>query len=278
MALHQPLELSYVREPSPPTLLPYRVRICGRNARIPWHSTLGTYYDDAMLTLILAGKGFYRRGGSITEVREGWAGIVLPNPDTGLLMADPDDPYDHFYCRFSGILAMEASRRILEECGGGPFFPEPRWRELAEVFRQLVACRPADPSRLEDRLRPVDGMLAHLLALLDAPENIKEQGLSRYTLECYMEERLAEPVNLDRMARYFSVSKSHLCRTGKRLLGETLLAAWRRRKLVWAELLLRDPAISIREVAARTGYDDPLYFSKVFHRHLGRTPSACRIH
>ena len=78
------------------------------------------------------------------------------------------------------------------------------------------------------------------------------------------------------MAEHFAVSKPHLCRTAKRLLGQPLHEAWTQLKIEWARVLLAEPTLSVKQVARRVGYADPLYFSKVFRKLTGRPPSQAR--
>jgi len=85
-------------------------------------------------------------------------------------------------------------------------------------------------------------------------------------------------VSLDRTAAHFGLSRAHLCREAKRLLGMPFQKAAEREKLIWAATLLRDRTLdlNVSEAAYRVGYADPLYFSKVFKRHHGISPSSYR--
>ena len=40
-----------------------------------------------------------------------------------------------------------------------------------------------------------------------------------------------------------------------------------------AELLVRDPGLSLTAVSEQVGYTDPYYFSRCFKKHYGVTPS-----
>ncbi len=70
----------------------------------------------------------------------------------------------------------------------------------------------------------------------------------------------------------------HLSRKAHELLGERLGTVSRRQKLELACSLLETRSVdfSIAEIARRVGYEDPLYFSKVFRRHVGMSPSRYR--
>src|SRR5690606_34226151 len=87
---------------------------------------------------------------------------------------------------------------------------------------------------------------------------------------------LATPFDLEETANYFRVSRNHLARVAKRELGEPLGQISAAIKLDWARTLLRERTLSISDVAARVGYRDPLYFSKVFRRRFGQSPANWR--
>ena len=258
----------------PPTRLPYRVHSIGRVHDQPYHATRGTYYRDAMFTLILRGKGVYLRAGEETPLHTGMAGVVLPSRDVGLLLANPDDPYDHYYCRFTGAEAMRTVRRISTEHSCVPFFVWEQRHHAIELLQQMLNEGNANPAI--ERTRPIDAMLAKLLSLLDCPPSEIENELSARSLQRYMNDHLADPADLQAVADHFHLSRCYLCRVAKQFLGETLMDAWSRTKINWAKTLLQESPLSIAQVARRVGYQDAFYFSKVFHRHTGVCPREWR--
>lgn len=91
-----------------------------------------------------------------------------------------------------------------------------------------------------------------------------------------MIDRINQPMDIELMAQYFNLSKSHLCRKAKQLSGETLIQLWRTIKMEWASQLLIAKELKIFEVARCVGYDDPFYFSHCFKLHHGISPRAWR--
>lgn len=260
---------------SPPTSLPYRVRSRGRIEREAMHSTLGTHHGDAMLTLVIGARGYYVTDEERITVLPGMVGMVLPSPDVGILMADKHDPYDHFFCRFAGDEAMRVAKRISEAHDQRPFFEWANWQELAELFQQLLAEHNPLTQESPERVRPADARLAYLLSQLEGTP--KADGrITAERLERYMRESLAAPINLDVMARHFAVSKAHLCRVARPLLGDTILRTWQAMKIEWAGVLLRSRHFTVAETANRVGFEDPFYFSRVFRAHTGVSPKGWR--
>ena len=48
-------------------------------------------------------------------------------------------------------------------------------------------------------------------------------------------------------------------------------------RLEQAIKLLKEEEYTIQEVAALVGYSDPLYFSRIFKKHVGYSPSQVRL-
>ncbi|MAX25317.1 MAG: hypothetical protein CMJ19_12525 [Phycisphaeraceae bacterium] len=271
---------------SVPTELAYRVRTFGWIHDQPYHSTHGTHGDDVMLTVVRSGRGFYLRGKDRIEVTGSMVGLVLPqsvtDQDVGILMADPDEPYNHDYCRFAGHQAVDAAKRILQAHDQQPFFKPQSIAQVLDLMRQMrgYRVRHTDVSQQSDSRppSPMEGLLACLLAVLESAEPVvgDEKNLSADRLYRYLHDHMAQPLSLDHMAEAFGVSKEHLCRVAKTVLGMTIVNQAEQIKIDWATVLLHQPELSIADVARRVGYVDPLYFSKVFRKHMGASPRQWR--
>jgi AraC-like DNA-binding protein len=84
---------------------------------------------------------------------------------------------------------------------------------------------------------------------------------------------------LDRqeLSRAAGLSATHLSRLFVRDFGLPVAAYVRERRLEWAERLLRTTRLPVTEIALKTGFDDPLYFSAAFKRRYGAGPRAYRV-
>ena len=89
----------------------------------------------------------------------------------------------------------------------------------------------------------------------------------------WIEARVNESITLDELASSVAVSKYHLLRTFREAFGVPPLQYHRQLRLEHARRLLRLPHLSVREVAARVGYESTTAFTRAFKREYGVAPS-----
>lgn len=92
----------------------------------------------------------------------------------------------------------------------------------------------------------------------------------------YIEQRFAQPIALDEIARVNAMSKSHFSRVFKVETGCTFKRYLNCRRIEAAKELLSRRGMTITEVAMEVGFNDFAYFSRTFHRCAGMTPSEYR--
>jgi AraC-like DNA-binding protein len=92
-----------------------------------------------------------------------------------------------------------------------------------------------------------------------------------------LREHPEERLDLSHAAALAGCSAVTLSRQFKQQLGRSYREIRRELLLAKADLLLaQSPSLRISEVAYRLGFDDPLYFSRLFRRHRGCSPRAAR--
>ncbi len=89
----------------------------------------------------------------------------------------------------------------------------------------------------------------------------------------YIHEHYAEPISRDTLAGYAGVSERHLNRCFLQETGLTPVVYLNRYRIQQAKLLLRERNCSITEVMGAVGFSDSSYFTHVFRREVGVTPS-----
>jgi len=93
------------------------------------------------------------------------------------------------------------------------------------------------------------------------------------SLLAYIDEHSEDTLELREAAHLVHLSVSSLSQQFKQATGKSFRQFQIEKRLDRADALFRTmPQLSIGEVAARLGYDDPLYFSKLYKRHRGCSP------
>lgn len=94
----------------------------------------------------------------------------------------------------------------------------------------------------------------------------------------FIDARLAEPLDLARLAREANFSAFHFHRIFAALTGETVAAYITRRRVETAAArLLSQPRLSILAVAMDVGFSSPEAFSRAFRKQFGCAPSAWKV-
>ncbi|MBA3707854.1 MAG: helix-turn-helix domain-containing protein [Planctomycetes bacterium] len=91
-----------------------------------------------------------------------------------------------------------------------------------------------------------------------------------------MEARYAEPLTAEDIAHASGLGHSRFAVLFRELTGYSPKEYLRRLRIDKARLLLADIDLSIKEIAARTGFDDQYHFSRVFRQIDGVPPTAVR--
>lgn len=153
--------------------------------------------------------------------------------------------------------------------------------ELRRVYEAGFSTRPT-PS---PELRAAIGTLALLfssvadnLPMQDASSGgsgIEGHLLCQRALE-YLHVRYGKPIRIEDVARFCNCSQSHIQHLFRQAYGISVGAYLEGLRMDKACALLAETELPVRQVAARTGYTDANYFSTVFSRRKGLSPTAFR--
>ena len=86
-------------------------------------------------------------------------------------------------------------------------------------------------------------------------------------------ERFSQDLNLDDVSKELHISPQYLSRLYKNETGENFIERLTSVRIENAKKLLKDNRHSIKEVCYMSGYSDPNYFSKLFRKHVGTSPT-----
>ncbi|MGG6311479.1 response regulator transcription factor [Paenibacillus macerans] len=92
----------------------------------------------------------------------------------------------------------------------------------------------------------------------------------------YIDEHYGEPLSLSLLSRHFHFNPSYLSSYFSAHNDEGFSEYLNKIRISQAAALLRSDGLSISEISGRVGYSDHSYFTKVFKKHTGMSPSEYR--
>jgi AraC-like DNA-binding protein len=111
-----------------------------------------------------------------------------------------------------------------------------------------------------------------------APNRARPEGARKIEQSIhYMMQHLSQPLQVAELAETAHTSPSHFYALFKRWAGLSPIDYFIRLRMSRACRLLAATSMSVKEVAAVLGYDDPFYFSRVFKSVNGTPPTDYRL-
>ena len=151
--------------------------------------------------------------------------------------------------------------------------PDYHWLFL-QVIQELQMCRPNYQDLLPLLLRHI-----LLLANRQMKEGRKNDSFMQTEITQathYFHKHYSTDINIHDYARSRHISACWFIRKFKEYTGVTPMQYILSIRITNAQNLLETTGYSITEIAALVGYDNPLYFSRLFHKQLGVSPTDYR--
>lgn len=225
--------------------------------------------DVYILHYVINGKGNFL--GSKFDKNFGY--LVVPN-EFEKITADKKEPYETYWIVFKGSLAP----KIINELGFEKkccVFPFDRCTECAKILKDAMFGKEYsnDMDEAYSLLSAFYSIIAvHTGTAAKTAISLKQTAKS---IAMYIEKSYSREIKITKLAADFNISRSYLYNIFRQTFGvspQEYLMAYRIEK---AKQLLTDrrQSLSVKEVAFSAGFDNPLYFSRIFHKRTGMTPT-----
>jgi AraC-like DNA-binding protein/mannose-6-phosphate isomerase-like protein (cupin superfamily) len=239
------------------------------------HEMKRTEHDDYILIYCADGKGLLSIANEKKTVKAGELFIIPPNT-IHAYQADDEQPWTVYWCHFQGEQAQDFFDYIYQH-QSSEIIRNMTDIDFIQVFRDLIeAVR--DRTQLSDFIH-ASNLFRHILTKIERKVKQKdkhESGLSIHKVQQFMRVNINKHVSLEELASISHCSKYHFARQYQLLTGTSPLKYFIKLKMEHACFLLEQTSLSMSEIASQLGYDDALYFSRVFRKNLGQAPSAYR--
>jgi AraC-like DNA-binding protein len=234
--------------------------------------------DECILILCTKGKGWAEIDGIRSAVAANQV-LFIPANKPHAYGADDKDPWSIHWAHFSGTEA--ASYAIMLPVREYVLsIPAADAKEIADMFRE--SYRSASSGLTQRTLLLVSHTLRHVLGLLffqtgrslGAGSRAIAHDLSK-SIE-FMRANPARSLSLQELSRHAGFSPARYSALFREQTGSSPVEHHIRLRMQTACHSLDTTALSVKEVAAKLGYDDPYYFSRIFQKIIGCSPLAYR--
>lgn len=214
-----------------------------------------------VLQVTLNGTGIFMKGDRKIELGE----------QTGFLAKIPEnftyygDDWEFLYVEFSETMVQWLVDPV-QVCHLSPEFI----KELEKTVTDLLTL---DLSVFENTKKAFSLFISILEEL--NPVELKENSEMKYIKE-YFEKNYCLDLSLTEVAELFGISKYKLIRLFEKKVGTTPMNYLLQVRIREAVILLRASTDSIDTIAKKVGFSSSNYFSKVFKKEIGKTPTAYR--
>lgn len=232
---------------------------------------------EYILIVCLGGRGHCQLGGKRHDLSLGHA-LLLPPGQPHRYWAEPRDPWTLFWVHFSGLKAAEYAG-LLDLGKTKPVCWFHDLPTVSEAFEQtyrhvLGGHTDADLVGLSTGLVRLLGLCRLAQRALDLRQRRTEDRVLR-TLH-HMHQNLGRQLSLAQLAALAHWTPTHYSSVFRRQLNLSPIEYFLRLKIQRACELLRTTDLRVSQISEQLGYEDPLYFSRLFRRRAGETPRGYR--
>ena len=230
--------------------------------------------SDYQLIYITKGKMLFHFKGEIEQWLDQGTLVVYKPTEPQIYSYPPREECDFFWIHFGG----DCAESMLKECGlyekNSYYLPDQG--ASVHIVENMLSELTKSHASYQIRLM---GYFCQMLSMFS-------QGLS-YVMHDSLSEKLSPalkdienhpetPKDVGEYAQMCHMSKYHFIREFKRLTGQSPIQYRNALCMNRAAELLENTNLSVSEIAASMGIDNPLYFSKKFKDFYGISPSSYR--
>ena len=241
------------------------------------HSMERPTHNDNLLIYCAEGRGRVETPQYRGNVEAGDV-ILIPKGLAHSYRASGEAPWSIYWVHFDGLQAQQLvaelefnPEQVVTAVGQQPL--------LVSDFRRLLSLRQSG-YRLSvfNYAAALTRQILYFLALQIHSSNIRRQhNFNLDQLQSLMLDNIDGELDLDTLAASAQLSRHHFAAKYKKLTGISPIKHFIHLKMERACYLLDTSSESVKTVSAQLGYSDPLYFSRIFKKVIGISPSEYRM-
>lgn len=250
---------------------------CGYETCKPKHSYGPAVRSGYLIHYILSGKGFFQCENKIYHLSKGDAFLIKPNTLI-YYQADTDEPWTYTWIGFQGLKIEAYLNRTTHMENPCVNYNE---NEILKCCHEKMFKAYQLPKNRDLMMNSILYEYLYNLSITfpktDISQSEKHISYIEEALK-YIESNYSEQISINKIAKWLNLDRSYMYRLFKSITGispQEYLLDFRIRK---ACDLLKNTDLTITNISRSVGYEDSLYFSRLFKNKKGKTPSEYRIY
>ncbi|SFO77405.1 transcriptional regulator, AraC family [Chitinophaga sp. YR627] len=204
--------------------------------------------------------------------------VIIPANTPHKYMSEEEEPWTIYWIHFKGEISAYIVGLILQRAKNFRLhltYNENRIRLFEDI------CINLQKGYGDDNLRYVNMIFNHFLSSLLYEEKFnhsdqeERQDIIGQTITM-MQEKLDKLITLQEFSQYAGLSVSHFSAVFREKTGYSPIEYFNHLKIQKACQYLLFSAATVKEIAARLGVEDQYYFSRMFSKLMGMSPSEYR--
>ncbi|SEW34763.1 transcriptional regulator, AraC family [Chitinophaga sp. YR573] len=204
--------------------------------------------------------------------------ITIPANTPHRYSANTNDPWTIYWIHFKGEIAAYIVELILQKSRNYKphlTYNENRIKLFEEIYSNL------EKGYSGDNLRYVNMIFYHFLSSLlyedkfNYVENKPEDDVIALTI-ALMQQKIHTVLTLNELANFANLSVSHFSAIFREKTGYSPIEYFNHLKVQKACQYLLFTTMTVKEIAQHAGVEDPYYFSRMFSRLMGVSPTEYR--
>ena len=240
------------------------------------HTMSRTNHDDYLLIYCVNGEGFLKQDNKSIKISAGDF-IVLPKSISHEYSSKKKSPWSIYWVHCDGTLAKDYIAQISKQTSTNVLSIGLHSRLITE-FEALLDTR-LSRSLFESYLHScslLSQIITHTSLLYKQTQHKFDKSLDLEAIRSLMLTHIHQQLDIDTLANTANLSKFHFIKRYKALTGRTPINDFIQMKIEKACHLLDISDTSIATIGLELGYEDAYYFSRVFNKVMGISPSQYR--
>jgi AraC-like DNA-binding protein len=234
--------------------------------------------DSHILIVCSDGEGYIQLQNKLPIVLKKQHYVIIPAGTPHIYQASDHNPWSLYWMHLRGSHVNEFIMNFDLACTSRSTSTS-TYLKFIECFKQCYSLLEQNSFSIHHHLH-ASSMMRYMFSLFVTEHTGTKETLasSNYTAIAisYMQKNLNRQLTLTEIASETCLSKQHLNTIFNKQLGFAPIDFFLRLKMQYACQMLDLTTLSVKEISAQLGFQDSLYFSRIFKKTIHHSPSEYR--